>query len=192
MTNNGFCDIITINGEVMSEDLNHVKTDIALIKKDIQSIGKFFDKVDAAVEGMQDIAKSLAVQQQIMENFQQKIEYMDERLADQRRMNMEARLAMKEELDEYKENFKLDMLKAMEQGKEQHHKMAQETKEAHERRHAETLAIIDNIVRDVKDKVNIQEQQIRSLENLKWWLLGAFAIITFILNYADLSVIFQK
>jgi hypothetical protein len=176
----------------MSEDLNHVKTDIALIKKDIQSIGKFFDKVDAAVEGMQDIAKSLAVQQQIMENFQQKIEYMDERLADQRRMNMEARLAMKEELDEYKENFKLDMLKAMEQGKEQHHKMAQETKEAHERRHAETLAIIDNIVRDVKDKVNIQEQQIRSLENLKWWLLGAFAIITFILNYADLSVIFQK
>jgi len=70
--------------------------------------------------------------------------------------------------------------------------MAQETKEAHERRHAETLAIIDNIVRDVKDKVNIQEQQIRSLENLKWWLLGAFAIITFILNYADLSVIFQK
>jgi hypothetical protein len=176
----------------MSEDLNHVKTDIALIKKDIQSIGKFFDKVDAAVEGMQDIAKSLAVQQQIMENFQQKIEYMDERLADQRRMNMEARLAMKEELDEYKENFKLDMLKAMEEGKQQHHKMAQETKEAHERRHAETLAIIDNIVRDVKDKVNIQEQQIRSLENLKWWLLGAFAIITFILNYADLSVIFQK
>jgi len=176
----------------MSEDLNHVKTDIALIKKDIQSIGKFFDKVDTAVEGMQDIAKSLAVQQQIMENFQQKIEYMDERLADQRRMNMEARLAMKEELDDYKENFKLDMLKAMEQGKEQHHKMAQETKEAHERRHAETLAIIDNIVRDVKDKVNIQEQQIRSLENLKWWLLGAFAIITFILNYADLSVIFQK
>jgi len=176
----------------MSEDLNHVKTDIALIKKDIQSIGKFFDKVDAAVEGMQDIAKSLAVQQQIMENFQQKIEYMDERLADQRRMNMEARLAMKEELDEYKENFKLDMLKAMEQGKEQHRVMAQETKEAHERRHAETLAIIDNIVRDVKDKVNIQEQQIRSLENLKWWLLGAFAIITFILNYADLSVIFQK
>jgi len=176
----------------MSEDLNHVKTDIALIKKDIQSIGKFFDKVDAAVEGMQDIAKSLAVQQQIMENFQQKIEYMDERLADQRRMNMEARLAMKEELDDYKENFKLDMLKAMEQGKEQHRVMAQETKEAHERRHAETLAIIDNIVRDVKDKVNIQEQQIRSLENLKWWLLGAFAIITFILNYADLSVIFQK
>lgn len=176
----------------MSEDLNHVKTDIALIKKDIQSIGKFFDKVDAAVEGMQDIAKSLAVQQQIMENFQQKIEYMDERLADQRRMNMEARLAMKEELDEYKENFKLDMLKAMEQGKEQHRVMAEETKEAHERRHAETLAIIDNIVRDVKDKVNIQEQQIRSLENLKWWLLGAFAIITFILNYADLSVIFQK
>ena len=176
----------------MSEDLNHVKTDIALIKKDIQSIGKFFDKVDTAVEGMQDIAKSLAVQQQIMENFQQKIEYMDERLADQRRMNMEARLAMKEELDDYKENFKLDMLKAMEQGKEQHRVMAQETKEAHERRHAETLAIIDNIVRDVKDKVNIQEQQIRSLENLKWWLLGAFAIITFILNYADLSVIFQK
>jgi ATP/ADP translocase len=70
--------------------------------------------------------------------------------------------------------------------------MAEETKAAHERRHTETLAIIDNIVRDVKDKVAIQEQQIRSLENLKWWMLGAFAIITFILNYADLSVIFSK
>lgn len=175
----------------MSEDLNHVKTDIALIKKDIQSIGKFFDRVDAAVDGMAEVAKSLAVQQQIMENFQNKIEFLDERLQDQRRMNMEARLAMKEELDDYKETFKNDMLKAMIEGKEQHRLMAEETKAAHERRHAETLAIIDNIVRDVKDKVNIQEQQIRSLENLKWWLLGAFAIITFILNYADLSVIFK-
>ena len=103
----------------MSDDLNHVKTDIALIKKDIQSIGKFFDKVDEAVDGMADIAKSLAVQQQIMENFQTKIEYMDERLADQRRMNMEARLAMKEELDEYKQAFKDEMLAAMVDGKEQ-------------------------------------------------------------------------
>jgi uncharacterized protein Yka (UPF0111/DUF47 family) len=57
----------------MSDDLQHVKTDIALIKKDIQSIGKFFDKVDDAVDGMADIAKSLAVQQQIMENFQPKL-----------------------------------------------------------------------------------------------------------------------
>ena len=176
----------------MSDDLNHVKTDIALIKKDIQSIGKFFDKVDEAVDGMADIAKSLAVQQQIMENFQTKIEFMDERLQDQRRMNMESRLAMKEELDEYKQAFKEEMLSAMVEGKEQHRLMAEETKVAHERRHTETLAIIDNIVRDVKDKVAIQEQQIRSLENLKWWMLGAFAIITFILNYADLSVIFSK
>jgi ATP/ADP translocase len=80
----------------------------------------------------------------------------------------------------------------MTDGKEQHRLMAEETRRAHEQRHNETLAIIDNIVRDVKDKVAIQEQQIRSLENLKWWMLGAFAIITFILNYADLSVIFQK
>lgn len=176
----------------MSDDLNHVKTDIALIKKDIQSIGKFFDKVDDAVEGMQDIAKSLAVQAQIMENFQSKLEFMDERLQDQRRMNMEARLAMKEELDDYKQAFKEEMLSAMTDGKEQHRLMAEETRRAHEQRHNETLAIIDNIVRDVKDKVAIQEQQIRALENLKWWMLGAFAIITFILNYADLSVIFQK
>ena len=58
----------------MPDELNVVKTDVALIKKDIKQIGRFFDRVDNAVDAMAGIQKSLAVQHQIITNFNDKLE----------------------------------------------------------------------------------------------------------------------
>ena len=59
-----------------------------------------------AVDGMADITQSLAVQHQIVKNFQEKLNFFDEKLEVSSRHNLEGRLALKEELDDHKETFK--------------------------------------------------------------------------------------
>ena len=49
-------------------EVNSLKTDIALIQKDVKQIENVFQKVDTAVSQMADIYKSLAVQENILEH----------------------------------------------------------------------------------------------------------------------------
>ena len=174
----------------MSDELNEVKVDIALIKKDIKQIERFFNKVDHAVDDMSDIAKNLAVQQAIIKNFEEKFNHLNEKLEDHRRGNVEGRLAIKEELDDYKEQFKEEMMIAMEEGKKQHALLAEETRKWNEARQKEVIAIIENIGKNVDEKLDEQDERIRSLENVKWYAMGIFAVIVFILSMIDLPSLF--
>lgn len=193
MTCYAFRDIITlIIGESnlsQQEELSDVKVDVALIKKDIKQIERFFEKVDQAVDGMADITKSLAVQAQIVENFQTKIEYIGDKLETNARHNLEGRLALKEELDEHKETFRESMLSAMEVAKTQHSDMASVTRREQEERHARTIELIENIAKETSEKIADQEKRLRNIENLKWWLLGAVAVASFIAYNFDLRAI---
>ena len=64
----------------MDQELNDLKVDIAIIKKDIKQIERFFDKVDVIIDDMSEVAKMIAVQQQLISNFDSKLNYTDERL----------------------------------------------------------------------------------------------------------------
>lgn len=171
------------------EEISDVKVDVALIKKDIKQIERFFEKVDQAVDGMADITKSLAVQQQIIENFQTKISNLNDKLDTSSRHNLEGRLALKEELDEHKETFKESMLEAMEVAKTQHATMAAATRKEQEERHQRTIDLIENIAKDTSEKLADHDKRLRNIENLKWWILGAIAAGSFIAHNFDLSAI---
>jgi len=171
------------------EENSDVKIDVALIKKDIKQIERFFGKVDNAVDGMADITQSLAVQHQIVKNFQEKLAFFDEKLEVSSRHNLEGRLALKEELDDHKETFKEAMLASMEVAKEQHVNIAVQTRKENDERHARLRTAIENIAKDVGEKLADQEGRLRGIENLKWWLLGAIAIGSFVAHNFDLSLI---
>lgn len=171
------------------EENSDVKIDVALIKKDIKQIERFFGKVDNAVDGMADITQSLAVQHQIVKNFQEKLAFFDEKLEVSSRHNLEGRLALKEELDDHKETFKEAMLASMEVAKEQHVNIAVQTRKENDERHARLRDAIENIAKDVGEKLADQEGRLRGIENLKWWLLGAIAIGSFVAHNFDLSLI---
>ncbi len=171
------------------EEISDVKVDVALIKKDIKQIERFFGKVDTAVDGMADITKSLAVQHQIVKNFQEKLSFFDEKLENSARHNLEGRLALKEELDDHKEQFKETMLASMELAKEQHASIAGVSRREQEERHARTTKLIENIAKEVGDKISDQEKRLRNIENLKWWLLGAIAIASFVAHNLDFSML---
>jgi hypothetical protein len=77
----------------------------------------------------------------------------------------------------------------MEVAKEQHVNIAVQTRKENDERHARLRTAIENIAKDVGDKLADQETRLRSIENLKWWLLGAIAIGSFVAHNFDLSAI---
>ena len=42
--------------------------------------------------------------------------------------------------------------------------------------------------KDLQDKIDNQEVRIRGIENLKWWLIGAIAVATFVVQFLDISL----
>lgn len=162
----------------MSDELNSVKTDIALIKNDIKQIERFFDKVDEAMEQMVSLAQDIAVQQKVLETFETKLDTMEGKLDAQSRINVEARFAFKEELDEHKYRFKEAMTNGMKEAQQAHQDYNLKQREWMEERSDRTLTAINTLTKELNMKLEDQDRRIRSLENLKWWLLGAVAVVT--------------
>ena len=162
----------------MSDELNHVKTDIALIKNDIKQIERFFNKVDDAMEQMVSISQDIAVQQNVLETFEGKLESVENKIDTQSRINVEARFAFKEELDEHKYRFKEAMTDGMSQAQDAHQNYNLKQREWMEERSERTLTAINTLTRELNSRIDDQDRRIRSLENLKWWLLGAVAVVT--------------
>ena len=61
-------------------EVNTLKTDIALIQRDVKQIEIVFQKVDNAVSQMSDIHKSLAVQENILEHNEKRLDTLEEKL----------------------------------------------------------------------------------------------------------------
>jgi len=162
----------------VSDELNSVKTDIALIKNDVKQIERFFDKVDEAMEQMVSLAQDIAVQQKVLETFETKLDGLEGKLDSQSRMNLEARFAFKEELDEHKYRFKEAMTTGMKEAQDAHQDYNQKQREWMEERSDRTLTAINTLTKELNMKLEDQDRRIRSLENLKWWLLGAVAVVT--------------
>lgn len=162
----------------MSDELNHVKTDIALIKNDIKQIERFFDKVDEAMEQMVSISQDIAVQQNVLETFESKLNTVENKIDTQARINVESRFAFKEELDEHKYRFKEAMSDGMKDAQDAHQQYNLKQREWMEERSERTLTAINTLTKELNIKIDEQDKRIRNLENLKWWLLGAVAVVT--------------
>lgn len=162
----------------MSDELNSVKTDIALIKNDIKQIERFFDKVDEAMEQMVSISQDIAVQQNVLETFEGKLQTVEDKIDTQARINVEARFAFKEELDDHKYKFKEAMTDGMQTAQVAHQDYNLKQREWMEERSERTLTAINTLTKELNLKIEELDRRTRSLENLKWWLLGAVAVVT--------------
>jgi hypothetical protein len=155
------------------QEINDLKVDLAMIQKDIKQIEKFFDKVDAVVDEMSDIAKAIAVQQQLLANFEQKIEYNE-------RINLEGRLALNEKLEDFRQDFVDDMSNRMVNAVKEHENLANQVKLWNEKRHTQIIAEITR----VSDEI---EQRVRKLEQSKWYAMGVIGVAAFIASMIGLQ-----
>lgn len=171
-------------------DQNDLKTDIALIKKDVKQIERFFDKVDVVMTEMSDITKSLAVQQQIIEHFSSKMEDLEEKIEEHKKEDIKRTDVLHKRLEEYRQS-----------SREDHKRLSDESAANRAQRNKEIMEELGKLngnlekrMIDMADKIEDQDGRIRSMENLKWWLLGAVATATFLVQVVtdvDLASFFK-
>jgi uncharacterized protein (DUF3084 family) len=167
-------------------DQSEVKTDIALIKKDIKQIERFFNKVDTVMSEMSDMTKSLAVQQQILEHFSSKIEDVEQRMLEHKKEDIKRTETLHTRLAQYRKS-----------SKEDHKRLADESAKNRIERNKEIMCELAKLngnleKRMIKMSENIEEQddRLRKLENLKWWFMGVVAVLTFIFQFSpDINIL---
>lgn len=144
-------------------EVHTLKTDVALIKKDIKQIERVFDKVDHAVGDMAELHKIAAVQETILENAERRIENLEDTFIKQTEEELEYRKELNKTLTDMKEDAQTQR----------------------ERRHKEVLESIQNMHKTLSSKLDTQDKRIRALENWRWWILGAAAALIFIFTRYD-------
>ncbi len=149
-------------------EINSLKTDIALIQKDVKQIEHVFKKVDNAVGQMSEILKTIAVQENILENNERRVFVLEETI---------------KKHSEEEEKFRKEFAQKFEDMKETSQK-------ERERRHRELLDSIENLNKSMTEKLEKQDKRIQALENWRWYILGIGAVLLFILNKLPWAVLF--
>jgi F0F1-type ATP synthase membrane subunit b/b' len=154
--------------KMTDNEVNTLKTDVALIKKDIKQIERVFDKVDHAVGDMAQLHKIAAVQETILENAERRIENLENTFIKHTEEELEYRKELNKTLSDMKEDAQVQR----------------------ERRHKEVLKSIQDMHTTLSEKLDTQDKRINALENWRWWILGASATLIFILTGFDSIVSF--
>jgi len=151
-----------------TEEINSIKTDVALIKKDVKLIERSFLKVDQSVSQMSDILRAVAVQENILENNERRISSLEEKLM----KHHEEEVVFRKDL-----NTKLEDMKTTAQ-------------QERERRHKEVIDAITKSHEALGKKIDHQDKRIRTLENWRWYVLGVSAVIMLIITKFPWSALF--
>ena len=154
--------------EKMDNDLNTLKTDIALIQKDVKQIERVFKRLDTAVDQMSDVNKSLAVQGNVLENNSKRIENTENKFAKHVDTELEFRKELSLKIEDMKNEIQVER----------------------DKRHKELLESIDKLNRSIAEKQDDQDKRLSALENWRWYMLGIGVVVLFILNKIPWAIIF--
>lgn len=141
-------------------EINSVKTDIALIKKDISQIEKVFKKVDDAISQMSDILKSIAIQETRLESNEKRVSNVEQQILAHIKNESKARKELEEDIMSIKEDAREDR----------------------ERRHKELIQHLNDMNASLNIKLDNQDKRINALENWRWYIIGASAVIILIVS----------
>lgn len=150
-------------------EINSLKTDVALIQKDVKQIERVFKKVDDAVGQMSEILKTMAVQDMVLENTDKRVFSIEESF----KKNIVEEETFRKEL-----NLKIEDMK-------------ETANRDRDRRHRELLDSIENLNRNMGEKLDKQDKRIQTLENWRWYILGIGLVIIFILNKIPVTTLFD-
>lgn len=152
--------LLITRGVMTDNEVNTLKTDVALIKKDIRQIERVFDKVDDAVSDMSELHKLAAVQEAILESAERRLAMLEENITKQTEEELEYRKELRKSLED----------------------MKNQTIEERDNRHKEVLDSIKTMHTTLASKLDNQDKRIRALENWRWYILGASGALIFLLT----------
>ena len=143
----------------MAEDYD-LKTDVAIMKRDISAINNFSAKIDDAIEKMAEVSNSISKMLIMHDNKLQNHDQLIDGL----------KMSMSERKSDFEKQVEL-LHKRISDMKDENHTERQKNQ-------AELLEAIKAIGESVKGL----DDRVSSLEQWKWWLLGAAAVIGLIMS----------
>jgi len=149
-------------------EINTIKTDVALIKRDITQISQVYKKVDDTLEQMSEITKTIAVQEKILENDGRRISLLEESIVKHNEDQVEFRKELSKRLEE----------------------MTSKSDADREKRHKEMIEAFEKMSSAVNQRLEDQDKRIATLENWKWYVAGVVAVIVIIVNKVPWTIIF--
>jgi len=137
-------------------DLNTVRTDVEILKKDVSNIQGLLSRLDTAIDKIADasngISKILAVHEtQIKETESSLIER--KRLAEKEVELLHRRIS----------------------------DMKEESIETDRRNHDEIMTKLDNMGTEVSSELKTMSERVTILERWKWWIMGGSWVIGFVI-----------
>lgn len=141
-------------------EMNTIKTDIVVIKRDIAQISQVYKKVDDTLEHISEIAKTLAVQEKTLENDARRIATLEENLMKHNQYEAEFRKELNKRLDDMIAKIELDR----------------------NSKHKQVLVAIEKMSSAANSKLAEQDKRIAALEGWRWYVAGIVAVIVIIAN----------
>lgn len=143
----------------MADDLNTLKTDVEIIKRDINMIQTFSVKIDDAIEKMAEVSNNITKMLIMHEN---KIHNHDQQID-----------GIKVSISERKSDFE----KQVELLHKRISDMKDETHVEREKYHKEIL----DALKEIADSNKALDTRVSKLEQWKWYVMGVAAVIGFVL-----------
>ena len=150
------------------QDLN-LKTDVALIQKDLKQIERFFAKFDSALNSMSELSKHVAVQGEILKSQAEKLQSLEMKITEHKLDDIERSKMLSERLEEHRKSAYAD-----------HERLAVESQLNRKERNEEIMNQLAKMNGSLDAKLTKLDDRITMLEQWKWWIMGLGAVITFI------------
>jgi hypothetical protein len=151
----------------MSEDNDtSLKTDVALIKKDLKQIERFFGRFDTALASMADISQKVAVQGEILKNTVEKINELGDMVIQHKKEDIAAVENINTRLEEHRKSAYAD-----------HDKLAKESAENRKERNEEIMVQLAKMNGALDKKMTSMDDRIKLLEQWKWYIMGLGAAV---------------
>ena len=159
-------------------DIN-LKTDVALIKKDLKQIERFFTRFDAALDAMADVSQKVAVQSEMIKNTTAKLESIEERMNEHKQEDVTRSNLISDRLEEYRKSSRSD-----------HEKLAAASQQNREERNAEIMVQLSKMNGSLEKRLTQLDDRIKMLEQWKWYIMGLGGVLIFILANVPWSSFF--
>lgn len=160
----------------MTDQNNSLQTDVALIKKDIKQVERFFVKFDSALNSMTEIATQVAVQGEILKNTVEKLDGVDERIALNKKEDLSNYNIINSRLEEYRKSAYAD-----------HEKLAAESRQNRKERNEEIMTQLAKMNGALEARLVRLDDRIKLLEQWKWYIMGLGATVIVIVTNIEWS-----
>ena len=150
----------------MTDHNNSLQTDVALIKKDIKQIERFFIKFDSALESMTQISQKVAVQGEVLKNAVDKLEDLEVRITDHKKEDLTRTNMISDRLEQHRLSAYAD-----------HEKLAAESQLNRKERNEEIMTQLAKMNGALEARLVKLDDRIKLLEQSKWYIMGLGAVI---------------